>query len=107
MDGGMGELHWSALRALLPVYQAITTVSLGDGAMTSFWSDVWLGDECLAERFPSLLSADAHTGLTVEGAVRHGLRRHLVSRAAHRGCNTFLSEQTSTSHQPNEQAGAA
>jgi hypothetical protein len=39
MDGGMGEHHWSALRALLPVYQAITTVSLGDGAMTSFWSD--------------------------------------------------------------------
>jgi hypothetical protein len=36
MEGDLCGHHWDALRALLPVYQAITTVSLGDRATTSF-----------------------------------------------------------------------
>ena len=38
------------------MYQAITTVQIGDGKNTLFWLDVWVGDEALAERFPVLFS---------------------------------------------------
>jgi hypothetical protein len=34
------------LRSLLPLYRAITTVNLVDGESTSFWHDVWDGDDC-------------------------------------------------------------
>jgi hypothetical protein len=36
--------HWDALRKLLPFYQSITSVSIGDGCSTSFWNDLWLGE---------------------------------------------------------------
>ena len=38
--------HWDLLRSLLPLYQAITTIQLGDGRSTSFWSDFGLKMMC-------------------------------------------------------------
>ncbi|CAN6231623.1 unnamed protein product [Urochloa humidicola] len=41
MEGTLEGSHWASMRALLPLYQAITTVCLGNGENTSFWMDVW------------------------------------------------------------------
>jgi hypothetical protein len=43
LSGDIHGDHWQTLRSLLPLYRAITTVSIGDGKSCSFWSDVWLG----------------------------------------------------------------
>jgi hypothetical protein len=56
LQGDLHGEHWQALRSILPLYQAITTVSVGDGRTCSFWHDIWVGDEPLADRFPALFS---------------------------------------------------
>ena len=56
LEGDLHREHWQTLRSILPLYQAITTVSVGDGRTCSFWYDIWVGDEPLADRFPALLS---------------------------------------------------
>jgi hypothetical protein len=56
LNGDLHGDHWGTLRAIIPLYQAITSVMLGDGKCTSFWNDVWFQDEPLADRFPALLS---------------------------------------------------
>lgn len=68
------------LRFLLPVYCAITTVTLGDDTMTSSWHDVWNGDDSMAEKFPELYSHCRLQELTVKQAVEGGLRDSLVAR---------------------------
>jgi hypothetical protein len=45
MEGELCGPHWDALCALLPLYQAITTVEIVGGTTTSFWYDVWQGQE--------------------------------------------------------------
>ena len=80
MEGEITGPHWTALRGLLPVYRAITTVQLGDGGTTSFWFDVWNGQDALADRFPSLLSHCTMPELTVCEMKRVGLRSTLVRR---------------------------
>jgi hypothetical protein len=56
LTGDLHGQHWEMLRSLLPIYRAITTVILGDGLTTSFWHDVWHGEDSMAERFPQLLT---------------------------------------------------
>jgi hypothetical protein len=56
LSGDLHGDHLQVLRTLLPLYQAITTVSLGDGKARSFWSDVWCADEALADVYPALFS---------------------------------------------------
>lgn len=80
MTGELDGPHWRALRALLPLYQAITTVGLGDGATTSFWFDVWLDDDCLADRYPALLTHCIDKNATVRTVIHDGLRHRLVAR---------------------------
>lgn len=46
LQGGHREL----LKAILPLYQALTSVQLGDETTTSFWLDVCNGDGALADR---------------------------------------------------------
>ena len=54
MEGEITGPHWTALRGLLPVYRAITTVQLGDGGTTSSWFDVWNGQDALAKTCTSV-----------------------------------------------------
>jgi len=58
--------HWELLKSLLPLYQALTTVQLGDGRSTLLWTDVWTGDEALEDRFPRLFSHCINKGCTVQ-----------------------------------------
>ena len=79
-----GELHgdhWQTLRSIIPLYQAITTVQVGDGKCTSFWYDVWNdSDEALADRFPALLSHCSSKHATLWEIKSSGLQSALVPR---------------------------
>jgi hypothetical protein len=72
--------HWELLRSLLPLYQAITTVQLGDGKSTSFWSDAWFEDDALADRFPRLYSHCTKKEVSVHQAIRSNLAGNFVNR---------------------------
>jgi hypothetical protein len=61
------------MQDLLPLYQAITSVLLGDGRNCSFWFDVWLGDECLADRYPELFTHCTNSLLSVYDTLSRGL----------------------------------
>ena len=80
MQGEITGQHWTALRELLPVYRAITTVQLGDGRTTSFRFDVWHGEDPLADRFPALLSHWKKDDQTVAEIFRSGLHHVLTAR---------------------------
>jgi hypothetical protein len=80
MEGDLHGHHWAALRQLLPIYQAVTTVSLGDGSTSSFWFDVWHEEDCLADRFPALLTHCKVANQSVCQIVSTGIRDHLVPR---------------------------
>ena len=79
-DGDLLGHHWGVLKELLPVYQAITTVAIGDGRTTSFWHDVWAGDESLAEKLPVLHSHCRITSRSVCQISDEGLELHLMPR---------------------------
>jgi hypothetical protein len=64
--------HWETLRALLPLYQAITTVKLEDGHSCSFWRDVWFADDALADVYPALFSHYTNQEATVNEVLQHG-----------------------------------
>jgi len=52
LGGELARTHWAALRNLLPAYQRITTVSVGNGTDTTFWHNTWLLDGPLAQKMP-------------------------------------------------------
>lgn len=72
--------HWGLLKSLLPLYQAITLVRLGDGSSTLFWTDVWWGDEPLEDRFPRLFSHCIKPLCMVQDAISDDLQGHFVNR---------------------------
>jgi hypothetical protein len=72
--------HWELLRSLLPLYQALTTVQLGDGRSTSFWSDVWFEDDAFADRFPRLFSHCTKKEASVHQAITSNLAGAFVNR---------------------------
>lgn len=80
LKGDLHGCHWEGIRSLLPLYRAITTVSLGNGKNTSFWHDVWNTEASMAEKFPDLLSHCTDTELSVRQAVHAGLEATLVPR---------------------------
>lgn len=83
--------HWDLLRSLIPLYQALTTVSLGDGKSTSFWTDVWVGDEALEDRFPYLFSHCTKVTYSVEQAISSQLQGCFVNRLSIRHSNNSSS----------------
>lgn len=58
-------INWGILRSLLPLYQAATTVVIGNDKRTSLWHDAWAGDEALVDRFPALYSHCTRPKLSV------------------------------------------
>jgi len=80
MTGDVSGDHWTCLRALLPLYQAITTVKVKDGKSCSFWADVWLGDEALEDSFPALFSHCTLKQASVHDVFELGLPQILVPR---------------------------
>ena len=72
--------HWDLLSSILPLYQAITTVCVGDGRATSFWKDVWIGDDALADRFPRLFTHCTNKELSVRQMLDDGLSHSFVNR---------------------------
>lgn len=80
LSGDLHGDHWQTLKALLPLYQAITSVVIGDGNNCSFWNDVWIGDECLADKFPALFSHCHNKLATVCEIKTSGLQSTLVPR---------------------------
>jgi hypothetical protein len=57
----------------LPLYRAITRVTVRDGCSTSFWLDKWLPSSPLAERFPALFSHSTRQHASVATVVTLGL----------------------------------
>ncbi|TVU23691.1 hypothetical protein EJB05_26070, partial [Eragrostis curvula] len=80
LTGDLDGSHWSMLRQLLSVYQAITTVKLGNGRSRSFWNDWWLPVGRLAELFPALASHATNPAASVHRVILDGLRAHMVPR---------------------------
>jgi hypothetical protein len=73
LDGELIGDHWSVLRSLLPLYQAITVVELGDGLDTSFWYDAWCDEDALADRFLAIHSHCTKKQLSVAQVLDSGL----------------------------------
>jgi hypothetical protein len=85
--------HWEVLRSLLPLYQAITSVVLGNGQSCSFWLDVWIGDEALADSFPALYSHCNKKDATVSEMIQDGLQNSLVPRLSRRAQHELAQTQ--------------
>lgn len=69
----------------MPLYRAITRVSVGDGRTTAFWLDSWLPGGALSVRMSSLFSHATLPDVSVAHVVQHGLDRGLVPRLNHTG----------------------
>jgi len=80
LKGDLYGDHWSTLRQILPLYQAITTVQIGDGTFCSFWHDVWFQDESLEDLCPTLYSHCIEKDCTVAEMFSIGLPNSLVPR---------------------------
>ncbi|GJN29104.1 hypothetical protein PR202_gb17297 [Eleusine coracana subsp. coracana] len=86
MIGNMAGTHRCTLQRLLPVYQSIRTVNIGNGNTTSFWNDQWLQIGRLGDIYPTLCSHAVTTSMSVVQVMVTGLRAQLVPRlsvAAH------------------------
>ncbi|WVZ49637.1 hypothetical protein U9M48_000977 [Paspalum notatum var. saurae] len=80
LEGELAGGHWDVLRGLLPLFQAITTSVVGDGAGTDFWHDAWIEDEDLATRFLALFSHCRRVRISVREMLSVGLEHTLVPR---------------------------
>jgi hypothetical protein len=80
LTGDLSGNHWMTLRALLPLYRAITTCSIKDGRSTTFWFDAWHGEDDLSTKFPSLFSHAKNPEVSVHDVLEAGLAAHLVPR---------------------------
>ena len=98
LEGDLDGNHWNILRELLPLYQAITSVSLGNGRSTAFWQDVWHGEESMAERYPALYSHCRTPTQSVYAVITGGLRGHLVTRLSAIAAKELQDVQALLSH---------
>jgi mannosylglycoprotein endo-beta-mannosidase len=96
---------WKAIIANLDSFRSVTKVLLGNGASTSFWFDLWLGDYTLSERFPALLSHSIRPLASVSFTFLGGIRANLGPRltpAALAQLRTLTSELASVEIRPAE-----
>lgn len=91
--------HWELLRSLFPLYQALTTVQIRDGKTTLFWSDVWIGDEALADRFPRLFSHCSLKDSSVQQAIESNLGGGAFVNRLSSQAQSELSELNAIVHQ--------
>lgn len=75
---------------MLPLYQAITSVKLGDGLSTSFWRDVWFEDDALADVYPALFSHCSNQDVTVSQVLQSSLQFFLVPRLSNTAANELV-----------------
>jgi hypothetical protein len=80
LTGALVGAHWSTLRDLLPAYQQITTVSVGNGKATSFWHYTWLVQGPLALKMPALFSHFVGRSSSVHDVLRAGVRNLIQQR---------------------------
>jgi hypothetical protein len=73
LEGDLAGNHWNVLRSLLPLYQAITVVDLGNGMDSSFWYDAWFEEDAMADRFPAIHSHCKKKQLLVAQVLAAGL----------------------------------
>ena len=52
----VGSFWWREIMRLNVLFRGVTKCTLGDGRTASFWFDMWLDDEILALKFPTLVS---------------------------------------------------
>ena len=80
LTGDVAGPHWRDLVELLPLYRAVTSCVVGDGASTCFWGDRWLDCGRLKEVFPLLHSHAISSEVSVPCVLRDGVRAHLMPR---------------------------
>lgn len=66
---------WRAFARLLPTYRGITTVTLSNGASTTFWHDNWTSLRPLAAALPALFSHCLAPDILVASAISDGALR--------------------------------
>lgn len=79
LTGTLDGDHWNTLRQLLPAYQRITTVEVGDGRTTDFWCDNWAGTT-LAELAPALRTHFIVSAPSVRDVVCTGIQNMIQQR---------------------------
>ncbi|GJN06505.1 hypothetical protein PR202_ga24235 [Eleusine coracana subsp. coracana] len=63
---------WNVLTKLMPLYQAITSVDMGNGESTFFWYDDWTSFGPLHQALPAAFSHCTKCGVTVRDALSSG-----------------------------------
>jgi hypothetical protein len=71
---------WKNVVSGLASFRRISKVVIGNGVLTAFWHDLWLGPTALSDRFPALFSHFTRTNISVSLALLAGLRSYLVPR---------------------------
>ncbi|KAK1677310.1 hypothetical protein QYE76_038158 [Lolium multiflorum] len=81
----LGDSHhldnpvWKDIAAGLSTFRAITKVSVAKGVLTAFWTDIWIGDTPLQDRFPNLFSHSARPNINVVVALAPDFRLSLAA----------------------------
>jgi hypothetical protein len=71
---------WKGIVAGLETFLSISKVTIGKGDMTAFWTDLWLGDHTLQDRFPNLFSHSTCMNANVATALTSDFRGTVVPR---------------------------
>jgi hypothetical protein len=58
---------------MLPLYQALTSVTIGNGKGTTFWLDAWHLDDSMADKFPALFIHCANKTASVQQVFHAGI----------------------------------
>jgi hypothetical protein len=59
---------WKAVELEFELINLEAQMHLGDGALTKFWYDVWVGEMSLSHMFPQLAALAINPGITVQAA---------------------------------------